>query len=85
VTKIKLTDRQGGILLYLQELHEEGMRDHGAPMGMTRLNLAGEGPGAVGLLKRGLMIERNNIFYITDTGLETAKAWAEETPPMRTF
>jgi hypothetical protein len=83
--KIKLTDRQGGILLYLEELHNEGMADHGAPMGMTRLQLGGEGPGAFGLLKRGLMEERNNLFYITEAGIAAAKQWCEETPPMRTF
>lgn len=85
MAKIKLTDRQGGILLYLQELHDEGMEAHGAPMGMTRLQLGGEGPGAFGLLKRGLMREDGNLFYITETGSAAAKQWCDETPPMRTF
>lgn len=84
-TKSKLTDRQGTILVHLKNLNDEGLDAYGGPMGITRLHLAGEGAGAMGLIKRGLMEERNNLFYITEQGMEAVNEWLGETPPMRVY
>ena len=85
VTKSKLTDRQGAILVHLKNLNDEGLDAYGGPMGISRLHLAGEGPGATGLLKRGLMEERNNLFYITEEGMKAVNHWLGEAPPMQVY
>ena len=85
MAKVKLTDRQGAILAHLKNLNDEGLDAYGGPMGVTRLFLAGEGAGATGLIKRGLMEERNNIFYITEQGIEAVNQWLDETPPMTVY
>ena len=81
MAKVKLTDRQGAILAHLKNLNDEGLDAYG----VTRLFLAGEGAGATGLIKRGLMEERNNIFYITEQGIEAVNQWLDETPPMTVY
>jgi len=87
VAKTRLTDHQAGILISLEELHNDGISRFGRPLGITALTLGGAGPGGAGLLKRGLMRESESggLYYITDKGIETLKQWSEAPVPMRTF
>jgi len=68
---VKLTDRQYGLLKSFCECHDEGLKSppYYEPFGIGRLQLGGEGQALVGMIKRGLISERNNIFYVTPLGL----------------
>jgi hypothetical protein len=65
-----LTDRQVEHLAALDECRLAGLREPNirAPLGMTALHFSGAGQAFAGLIKRGLVEERNRIFYITNAG-----------------
>lgn len=71
----KLNERQVELLRSFQDCHEDGLKSppYFAPFGMSRMALSGEGQPMAGLVKRGLVEERNNLFYITDTGLAAVR------------
>jgi hypothetical protein len=67
----RLTDGQSDLLDSFWQSHDEGLRSppYYDPFGIGRLHLGGQGQKLVGLLKRGLVEDRNNIFYISSAGL----------------
>ena len=68
---LKLNERQRSLLLSFKGSHDEGKKSppYFEPFGIGRLQLGGEGQTFRGMIDRGLVSERNNIFYITDKGL----------------
>ncbi len=67
----RINARQSELLLSFKLLHDDGKNSppYYVPFGMTGLSLAGEGQPMAGLLKRGLVEERNHLYYITDAGI----------------
>lgn len=67
----KINERQRELLLSFKHSHEEGKKSppYYVPFGMTGLSLGGAGQAMSGLLKRGMVQERNNLYYITDAGI----------------
>jgi hypothetical protein len=74
----KLSERQRGLLLAFKDTHDQGVKSppYYQPFGVTRLTLGGEGSPMAGLIKRGLVEERDNLFYLTENGLKAANAVA---------
>jgi hypothetical protein len=80
VTRATLNERQVNLLASFKWSHDEGLksRPYFVPFGVSRLQLSGAGMAMTGLIKRGLVVERNDLFYITEDGLAAlAKARGE--------
>lgn len=67
----RLNDRQHSLMLSFWDAHDEGVKSppYFKAFGISRLTLGGEGQALVGLIRRGFVEERNNLFYVTPLGL----------------